>query len=211
MIMRAIALASLALLPFFAYAEEAEHAVEGAAHEAAAGHEAAHAAASHGAHGGIPQAVTFQFINFAIYALILIFVLRKPIKSYFKAREEHYKQALIRAESARKDAESKKREIQERLNKLEDTSKQSVESARAEAQTLKQQIRQQAEELSQRLKTEATRTASLELERAKTELRMEMLNQSVAMSRKLLEEKMAEPDQKRLQSEFVSKIREVHQ
>ncbi len=159
------------------------------------------------AHGeGIPTVLWFQVINFAIFVGLLFYFLRKPIRNAFSTREQSYNQAVMRGETARKEAERKKQEIQERLAKLESTSAASIESARAESAALMQQIQKEAQELAQRLRNEASLSAGLEIERAKHELREELLTQAVALSKKVLEEKMAEPDQKRLQTEFVDKI-----
>jgi F-type H+-transporting ATPase subunit b len=181
------------LLPAIASATEEVH---GEAH--AAGHAE-----------GIPSIVWVQAFNFVLYAAIIYFVLRKPIKSFFNGRQENFKQALVKAQAARHEAEQKRQEIHARLTNLESTSEESLAKARAEAEALKAKILQDAAELSQRLKEEARRTAELEIERAKTELREELLASAVAASRKLLSEKMADQDQKRLQAEFVDKIQVV--
>lgn len=159
--------------------------------------------------GGIPSMVTYQAINFVLYVALLFFLLRKPVKSFFKGREDSFKQALIKAEAARAEAEKKRQEIQERLSKLESTADQSIAQARAEADSLKARIIQEAQEISTHLKEEARRTADLEIERAKVELRSELLNQAVALSQKMLVDKIADNDQKRLQTEFVEKIQVV--
>ncbi len=209
---------SMVFVPFFALAEGDTH----HASPAATGHTSAHPAEHGSGHGsgdgsghgdghgsGIPMSVTFQAINFALYAGLLLYFLRKPIREFFKSREQVYKQALVKAENARRDAEKKKKEIQQRLRNLDATADESLDQARAEATALKLQIRQDAETLAERLRTEANRSAQFEVERARLILREEMLKQSVALSRKLLADKMADGDQKRLQTEFVDKIQEV--
>lgn len=178
--------------PALAFAQE-----HGEAH--GGGHEAA----------GLPTAVYYQAINFVLYAGLLFFFLRKPVKNYFSNRQADFKQALIKAEAARKEAETKKKEIQERLARLQNSSQDSIAQARAEAEALKAKILQDAAELSQKLREDARRTAELEIERAKHELREELLNQSVALAQKMLADKMVEQDQKRLQTEFVDKIQVV--
>ncbi len=195
--------AFLLALPTLAFAEG-----EGA--EPAAATQEVHG--SHEAHeGGIPMSVVWQAINFALYAGVLVYYTRHPIKNFFTARHEAYKAALVRGEQARRDAETKKREIQDRLNRLEKSTSESVNNAKAEAAQLVQQIHQQGEELSKRLRDDASRAATMEIERAQLELRTELLNQAVELSRKILEDKdqMKETDQKRLQTEFVTKIQEV--
>jgi len=159
--------------------------------------------------GGVPTAVVFQAINFLIYVGLLYFLLRKPILSFFTGREQAFKQALVKAESAKREAEAKKREIQNRLNRLEATENESVAQAKAEAAALKARILKEASEFSQKLREEARRASEFEVVRAKHELREELLVQSVTAARKMLADQMAEPDQKRLQTEFVDKIQVV--
>ena len=166
-------------------------------------------AAAHAEEGAIPTSVLYQFINFALYAGLVFYFVRKPVRSYFQNREAGFNQALVKAQEARKEAEEQRRTIQTKITQLESNQAQSVEQARAEAEALKTRILQEAEDMARRLREEASRTAAFEIERAKNELREDLLNQSVALSAKILTEKMAEPDQKRLQTEFVDKIQEV--
>ena len=59
------------------------------------------------------------------------------------------------------------------------------------------------------MKRETERTAESEIQRAKLESRDELLNASLEQAKKILKEKVNEPDQKRLQDEFVEKIQVV--
>lgn len=164
---------------------------------------------SHG-DGHIPvKAILVQAGNFGAFLLLIYFVSRKKVAAFLVSREERFHQARIKAEAARAEAEKTKREIQTRLAQLEATAATSVSQARAEAEELKKKITQEARSLAKNLREEATRTAQNEIERAKFELRTEMLKQSMDTARKILGEKMAEPDQKRLQNEFVEKIQVV--
>jgi len=167
--------------------------------------------AAGGAHhgDGIPAVVGWQTINFLIYAALLYFLLRKPTASFFKSRVENFQQALIRAEKAKSEAEAQRHEIEQRLKALENSAEQSYAQAQAEAKDLRNKIVFEAKGLSEKLKLDAQRTAEIELQRAKSELREEMLTQAVDAAKKILSERIAEPDQKRLQTEFVQKIQEV--
>ncbi|CAN5382271.1 ATP synthase subunit B [soil metagenome] len=164
------------------------------------------AAEEHHAEAGLPMIVIFQFINFFLYVGLIVYFGRKPIADYFKARQEKFYVALKRADAARAEAQAKRADIQARLAKLEATRDQSILDARKEAAELRTQIVEEARGLSERLKVEAERTAVVEIERATSLLRDDLLNQSVAMAQKILADKMQEQDQKRLQDEFVQKI-----
>jgi F-type H+-transporting ATPase subunit b len=136
-------------------------------------------------------------------------LLRGPIGTYFRNRESNYKQALSRAEAARASAERRRREVQDRLAQLEATAEQALATARADAEGLRVKLLADAEESARTLREEAHKTAEREISRAKAELREELLSQAVALSANLLKDKMAETDQKRLQTEFVDKIQVV--
>lgn len=169
-------------------------------------------AAGGGDHGGgLPSVFWLQVVNFVIYMGAIIFFARGPIREMFKGRYDGFFSAVKRAEAAKAEAEAKRKEIQERLAKLEATRDESIQKARSEAAALRNQIVEEAKSLSAKLKADAERTAQIEVERAKFELREELLSQSVQMSKRILADKMQEQDQKRLQSEFVEKIQVVSQ
>lgn len=183
-----IAIAVLAL-PLITLAQE---------HEAA--HEGAHEAS------GLPTVVYLQAINFVMYAGLLVYFMRKPVREYFSGRKEKFNAALNKAAAAKQEAEAQKRDVQTRIEELTRTSQAELARAKSEASDLQARILKEAQDISAHLKNEANRTASFEIDRAKNELRENMLSEAVAFSSKLLKEKIAEGDQKRLQTEFVDKI-----
>ena len=178
------------IVPVVAFAAEHEEAGEAAAHEAQ----------------GIPTSVYLQGINFVIFAALGFYFLHKPTKAFFYHRREKFHAALKKAAAAKAEAEARKNEIRERLATLESSSAKTLADARTEAQAMSAKILQDAADISKNFREEANRTAQAEIARAKSELRDELLNQSLTLSKKIMSEKMVEPDQKRLQSEFVEKI-----
>ncbi len=169
-------------------------------------------AQEHGeAHGGehergLPTVVYLQAVNFLLYAGLLYYFLRKPVRDYFSGRGTTFNAALVKAAAAKAEAEARKQEIQAKINDLQANADSELARAKDEARNLEARILKDAEEISANLRAEASRTATFEIERAKNELRRDLLSQSVAFSQKLLKDKMADGDQKRLQTEFVDKI-----
>lgn len=188
-IRQALTAVAVLALPLLVFAQE--HATE---HEA------------HASEGGLPLVVYLQAVNFLLYAGLMVYLMRKPVREYFSGRKEKFNAALNKAAQAKNEAEAQKREVQSRIDELTRTSQAELARAKSEAAELQTRIMKEAEEISAHLKSEANRTASFEIERAKNELRESMLSQAVAFSSKLLKEKMVEGDQKRLQTEFVDKI-----
>ncbi len=175
-------------LPALAIAQEAEH--------------QAHSANE----SGLPMVVYLQAINFILYAGLLVYFLRKPVREYFTGRGAAFNAALTKAAAAKAEAEARKREVQAKIMALQANAAEDLAQAKLDALALELRILKEAEEISAHLRAEAARTATFEVERAKNELRDDLLKQSVAFSTKLLKEKIADGDQKRLQTEFIDKI-----
>ncbi len=153
--------------------------------------------------------VTAQFVNLTIFITIVAFLTRKQIAGYFRSRYESYHDLVHRAEQSRREAEKIRTEIRERLERLEASAQDSIETARREAKELSQKIEQEAQDLTAKLRTEAEKTAFFELERAKSELREELLELSLQAAHQALSESVNGTEQKRLQDEFVNKIQVV--
>lgn len=164
-----------------------------------------HAAEGHAA-AGLPTVVILQFINFFLYVGLVVYFARTPVVEYFKNRQAKFYSALKRADEARAAAQAQRADVLSRIAKLEATRDESIQNARREAAALRAQIVDEAKNVSVKLRSEAERTAAVEIDRAKHALREDLLNQSVQMAQRMLTDKMQDQDQKRLQDEFVAKI-----
>lgn len=151
-----------------------------------------------------------QSINLGLVFILLFFLLKNKVVQHFKDRNATYTEFLERAEKARLEAEAQKKEFQEKLMQLKSSQEEVATQARAEAEELKSRLLKEANELSEKVSRDAQQTAQYELERAKEKLREHLLNQSVSAAAQVLKEKVGEPEQKRLRSEFVDKIQVVH-
>lgn len=169
-------------------------------------------AAAGGDHHGVPwKMVITQVFNFILVIALLTYLLRKKAKEHFKERVQEYHALITRAESAKVEAENNKKQITERLAKLEQTADSSIQQAKAEAQELKSKILEEANNLSKKLEEEARKTVDFEIQRAKEQLRRELLEESVEDARKAMKEGVQDPDLKRLQNEFVQRVQVVSQ
>jgi F0F1-type ATP synthase membrane subunit b/b' len=167
--------------------------------------------AAGGAHGGggIPTDLYWSVANFLLFVGLLVFFLRGKIVSLFASRLQTYNEAIQRAQIAKQEAEKKRQVIADRLAKMESGSTETLKTAKLEAEELKARLVGEANTQATRLESDAQQTIRIELESAKLKLRQGLLDQSVGLSSKLLSEKIAEADQRRLQTEFVKKIEVV--
>lgn len=171
--------------------------------------EGAEHAAAHDPHAIPWHNIFVQTLNFLFLFAILFFVLRKSVQKHFTERAQSFKELVAKAESAKQEAEKSRSEIQNRLRKLETSATDGLNQARAEAEELRQRLIQEAKELAQKLSTEAEKSAQVEIERAKAELRRDLLTQALETSRQSLKSKLGKAEQKQLENEFAEKIQVV--
>lgn len=150
-----------------------------------------------------------QAFNFTLLFGLLAYLLKEPIKKHFADRAAGYRELVDRAENARREAERTNHEIKERLARLEATAQRSAEQARAEAADLRSRMMQEAKNLATKMEQEAQRTTAVELEKAKMELRRELLTRALSAAGEELQKNLGSSDQKKLQNEFVEKIEVV--
>jgi F-type H+-transporting ATPase subunit b len=176
-----------------AFAEEAHHT----------------AVVGHGAHS-IPWGSIFvQAFNFGLLLLLLAAFTRRSIAAHFENRAKEYAQLVERAESARRQAEKSHSEIKERLAGLEASAEHGVRSAQVEAEEMRSRMMTDAKIIADKLETEVKLSVAVELEKAKAELRHELLARALSESRESFKKNLGSSEQKMLQNEFVEKIQVV--
>jgi F-type H+-transporting ATPase subunit b len=168
--------------------------------------------AGHGGHGWnehTKQTIIYQCINVAVLFGGLAYFLRGAIKNYFSSKRNEYVAASEKAHAARKAAEAEHAGVQVRLTKLESTAEESVARARAEAADMKAQLISEAQVLSSRIRDEAMSAAKLEVEKAKAQLRTQLIKEATELARGNMSSKVSSEDHQRLQGEFINNIRGV--
>lgn len=158
----------------------------------------------------IPWSPIFvQFFNLAVLLGFLTYLLRKTVVKHFATRAEEYKEMVSRAEKARTEAEATKAAVAQRLARLEASSVDTVKQAEAEASALKTRMVEEAKQMSVKLEQDAKRTVEVELEKAKADLRRDLLTKALESSKDNLSKNLGSSDQKKLQNEFAEKIQVV--
>lgn len=168
------------------------------------------AQAASGGHGEIPWlTITKQTISFVCVVGILIYLLRKPAVDFFETRATSFEKMLVLAKKAKEEADHQKRQVTLKLQALEGSANESIMKARQEAEQMVSKIKSEAESAAQSLREEARLAAQREIEKAKQEIKLEALNSAMGQTRETMRTSVAEPDQRRLQNEFVEKIQVV--
>lgn len=159
---------------------------------------------------GVPKIVLYQAINFGLLLLFLHFFIGKKVRLFFVERHAAFHQALLRAQSARLDAERARNEIRERMNTLDSTADDSIRSAQEEANSVKAQIIETAAADSKNLVLDAQKAIEFETRRTAAAMVEGLINSIRDQARASIQASLPDADKRRLQAEFVDKIQGVN-
>jgi F0F1-type ATP synthase membrane subunit b/b' len=83
---------------------------------------------------------------------------------------------------------------------------ENIRAAEAESARVRQELIAAAQATSKRLETDARQTAATEIEKAKNNLRVELLKMAVETASNTLKTQVGEPERKKLQNDFAQKL-----
>ena len=152
--------------------------------------------------------VIIQLINTAILCFILSKLLYQPVLKFLNARKEKISSQIDKTEADMAQAQALKKEYEEKLKNIESERTAILQEARTTALKNSQIIISDA-------KTEATAIkdrANLEIERAekaKDDIKKQIVQVSTLMSEKFVAAKMTEDEQNKLVDETISDLEEI--
>ena len=129
-----------------------------------------------------------HLLNIVVLAVVLTFLLYKPVKKYLKNRAERINGDIIFAENAKTEAENLKNEYDLKLQSVNAECEQILADARKKAQEMQNEIVADAKTEAQRLKSLAAKSVEAEWAKAKTEMRDAIIDTSLAISAKVIGE-----------------------
>lgn len=160
-----------------------------------------------GAHeGGVPKVVFYQLINVLILLCGIYWGMRHKVSAFFVEKRKKFLEEQERARQSLVAAEKEHHEVKTRLDKLKNNRLDTISKAKADASDLHKQILADADAMAKRLHIEAELAAKIELQRAKNELREQLVKEAFELSKRDITSKATAEDQKRLQKEFISKV-----
>jgi F-type H+-transporting ATPase subunit b len=148
----------------------------------------------------------FRVMNFAVLAIALVFILRKPLSQALGARITGIKDQLEDLEARKAEAEKQLAEYSEKLSRLEKESEQIVEDYIKQGKEAKARILKEAESAAEKLQTQARRNIEHEFKQAKFKLQEEIFETSLAKAEEILKGRISGDDQDRLVDEYLRKV-----
>lgn len=144
-------------------------------------------------HGELPR-----IINFAILAVILALVLRKPIASYLEAKTQQIREELADAKQKQERASTESVKADELLQSLDaEVAKAKAEAVRA-AEAERERIVKAAEVEAKRIQELAEKEVAAAVENGRRQLLAKAAELSVDLAHKKLKASMTDADQSKL-------------
>lgn len=173
---------------------------EGAGHgpEAGGGHEPA-------AKGWVATD-TYRVMNFAVLAVVLFLLLRKPIPAALNARIAGIKSQLEELQAQKADAEKQLAQTSEKLKALDAEGARMMAEYVRQAEEAKQRILASAQAAAEKLQEQTQRNIENEFAKAKTAIQAEVMEKALAKAEAFLKEKITAEDQNRLVDEYLEKV-----
>jgi len=148
----------------------------------------------------------FRVMNFAVLAIVLAFVLRKPLSQALGSRIKGIKDQLEDLEARKAEAEGKLAEYSKKLSRLEKESDKIVEDYIKQGNEAKARILKEAESAAEKLQTQARRSIEHEFKQAKLKLQEEIFETSLVRAEEIIKGKISGEDQDSLVDEYLRKV-----
>ena len=164
--------------------------------------------AAGGGGGGLDKTkdIIWRTMNFVVLAGALIFLLKKPIGQALAARRQGIKDQLDDLERQKQEAEQQLSEYQQKLNQLEQEVEKIVAEYVKDGEAMKAKIIEEAKASAEKLQDQAKKNIEQEFDKARKGLKAEMAHQAVAMAEELIKKSIDDEDQKRIISEYLTKV-----
>ena len=147
-----------------------------------------------------------QIISFLILVWILAKFAWKPLMNMMEKRRQFIADSIANAEKQRTEAARIKQEYQEELRKARLEAKNIIEKATRESEKRAAEILAQAHKENERLKQTALAEIEREREKAVAEIRMQVIDMSIAVAEKLLRRKLDMEGQQELIDQFIQEV-----
>jgi len=164
------------------------------------------AAASGGESKGWVATDTYKVMNFAVLAIGLFILLRKPVSQALNDRIKGIKEQLSELEEKKEAAEKKLAEYNEKFLKLDSEAEQIVAEYIKQGNEAKARILKEAESAASKLEEQAKKNIANEFKKAKAKLHEEILEQALVKAEDIIQNKITGEDQDRLVDEYLEKV-----
>lgn len=149
---------------------------------------------------------TYKVMNFAVLAIGLFLILRKPVSQALDSRIKGIKDQLSELETKKKEAEKELVKYNERFSLLEQEAEKLVEEYIRQGNEAKARIIEEAKKAAEKLEEQARRNIENEFKQAKIQLQQDTLEKALVNAETLIKNNITAQDQDKLVDEYLEKV-----
>jgi len=149
---------------------------------------------------------TFQLINFIVVALVLWYLILKPLTSKLEERQKRIEDSLKNAEEVDKNLKESQQKYQDKIDEAKVEANKIVKFSQSEAQKAGEQMKDKAKVEIEGLVIQAKKNITIEKQEMVQGLKKETVELVIATVEKLLEEKMDVKKDAKLIEDSIKKI-----
>lgn len=158
----------------------------------------------------IPSSVYYSIINFVIFVALMVYVLRKPLRSYLISRRDTFEAMLAESQKAHQDAAAKLAEFEARLAKLDAEIAEMKRTAQDEGEKDRATIIAQAKDYASKLKTDTSRMIAQELRSSKELLKGTTIDLAIVLAERMLRQQLKPADHAKLVKGYVQQLEQLN-
>ena len=149
---------------------------------------------------------TYKVMNFAVLAIGLFLILRKPVSQALDSRIKGIKDQLSELETKKKEAEKELVKYNERFSLLEQEAEKLIEEYIRQGNEAKARIIDEAKKTVDKLEEQARRNIEHEFKQAKIKLQQDILEKALVNAETLIKNNITTQDQDKLVDEYLEKV-----
>ncbi len=149
---------------------------------------------------------TYKVMNFAVLAIVLFYIARKPVAEFFSSRVKAIKEELADLEAKKVAAEKSLAGYAQKMADLDQETQRIVETYVKQGEDAKQRILAEAEAQAAKLEESAKRNIEQEFKAAKLKLQQEIAEKALEQAELIVKGSINSEDQDRLVDEYLDKV-----
>ena len=149
---------------------------------------------------------TYRVMNFAVLAIGLVILLRKPASNALDDRIKGIREQLNDLETKKLEAEKNLAQYNERLSLLDKEAEKIVAEYIKQGNDAKKRILDAAGDAALKLEEQARRNIEHEFKQARSKLKEEVVEKAFVMAEEIIKRNITGKDQEKLVSEYLEKV-----
>lgn len=161
------------------------------------------------AEGGGGRAVfdlVMRILNFGILVGVLVYFTRKPVVNGIRNSIESVRTMLKDAEESRLAAETRMKEAEERLSRVDSEVAELLEAAKKEGEVERERILAETAEAVEKIQKDASQAMEQEVKKSREALKKDAAEAAVALAESIIREKITPEDHRKFIADYLEKL-----